>query len=104
VLGDDGAEWNMGTQTFYFHYYDDVLLLCTSEELVERVTRAVAERVTGAVMSDLVGKGLKISPKSRTTPSRTFTWLGKEFDTTDRTITSTRPTLLSLTGLCLLVY
>lgn len=82
------------SQAWTFHYYDDVLLIATSQDLATHLTLAVTTTFSNA--------GLLISPKSCLQAVQNITWLGKTFDLTHRTVHSTRSCLLHTLARCLL--
>ena len=86
--------WTLWKDVFYFHYYDDVLILTTAYQLTSDVT----SRVTRYFHD----QGLVLSEKSVLVPTQTLTWLGKHLNMVDKTLGSTNTVLLHLLGLCVL--
>ena len=68
--------WN--TSVFIFHYYDDILLLSSSQILCTYFTTVLT-----TLLHD---KGLLISAKSALQPSQTLKWIGKVFNLVHRSI------------------
>ena len=79
---------------FIFHYYNDILVLASSEPLC-------ADFSSGLV-GCLVGNGLVISPKSRLQPCQQILWLGKQFDLLHRVVRNTPALLGHLVALAVL--